>query len=793
MTAKPRTVTIDAAIAVTLVLLTIVCYAAVRNHEFVAIDDMTYVVDNQMIHDGLSRDMVKWALTTGYAGNWHPLTWVSHAIDCKLFGVSPGPHHLVNLGFHCLNTVLLFIAVRWMTGERWASAFVAALFALHPLHVESVAWVSERKDVLSTLFWMLTLLAYIWYARRVGWLRYGLVFVLLAIGLMAKPMLVTLPLVLLLLDFWPLRRYAPEFNSPWQAVYLAFEKVPLLALSAICSVLTVKMQSSGAAVASLELWPLPYRLGNAAIATVTYLQDMLWPSGLAYFYPLQKIDWQSPWHWLLAFTAVSILGLITLVAILFARGAPYVLVGWLWYLITLVPVIGIVQVGQQARADRYMYIPMIGPAIILAWLGLTLSRRSPKARVIVSILALTCLAICIPLTMRQVLTWRNSEAMYTRGIEATEENGRAHTGLGTVRQMQGQLDEAIRQYKIGAAYQPMNPLAYHRLGVALALNGEWVDAEAALRLSFTDRPELFRTRVALARVYVRQNRLIEAGEQYALALEHPQGQDLYEAEFRRLAKRVQSIDARIAQASELMQSNPNQAEPRYQLAWALYDRGQLQEAERQARIATSLRRDWADPHSLLAMILRLQKEYSEAAAEYQQSLELSPRAESTRKGLRDLLAFLGEHPEIEVEQAKLLSASRKMLELEPMAFEAHWMLGRFLADDDPAQAIEHYRMALEVSEQRPLIAAELAELLATTKNQELRDGPEALRLARNACEAVESTNIVYLKALAAAQAETGDNAAAARTIHRALRLARLREDEHEERRLLNLADRYANR
>lgn len=794
MTAKFRPVAIDAAIAVGLLLLTVVTYAAVRNHDFVAIDDQTYVVENTNIHDGLSIEMVKWAFTTGHAGNWHPLTWISHAIDCQLFGLDPGPHHLVNVGFHCLNSILLFVALRWMTGNRWASAFVAALFALHPLHVESVAWLSERKDVLSTFFWMLTLLAYTWYVRRGGWLRYGAVFLVLAVGLTAKPMLVTLPLILLLLDIWPLRRYAPAFNSPWQLVYLAAEKLPLLALSAICSLLTLKMQSSGAAVASFERWPIPNRVGNAALSCVIYLQDMLWPSGLAYFYPIQELAWKSPWTWFLATGAVLLLCVVTLFAFLLARRSPFFLVGWLWFLITLIPVIGIVQVGQQSRADRYMYIPMVGPAIILAWSGLAISRRGPKAKAAVTTIAVAAVALCVPLTMRQVLTWRNSEVMYTRGIEVTKENDRAHTGLGFVRRQQGQMEEAIRQYRIALAYNPQNSFTQHRLGVAYSLQGYWVDAEEALRRPFAARPDLYQTRVALARVLIRQKRLIEAADQYKAVMNTPEGRRLFEAEAREFAQSVENIDERIIQAATQMQSDPNNAQSRVTLARAFYDRGQLLEAEREARIAVSLEREWAEPHSLLAQILRLKSEYADAAAEYQRTLELSPGADSARMGLRTLLEFLGRHTAVKVDTDKVQSASQVLVELEPDSFEAHWVLGRSLAaKDETAQAIEHLRKALELSNQRPAIAAELAMILATTKQTELRDVEEAVKLAQSACEAMEYTDITHLKALATAQAEAKDYPAAVQTLERALYMAKLRKDTNEIRRLSSQIDRYANR
>jgi len=685
MTSKHRNATLDMAVVVSLTLLTIICYAAVRRHEFVDFDDPVYIVDNQMIHDGVTLDSLRWALTTGYAGNWHPLTWVSHMIDCQLFGVESGPHHLINLGLHCLNTALLFVVLQWMTGQRWASAFVAALFAVHPLHVESVAWVSERKDVLSTLFWILTLLVYTWYARRGRWWRYALVMLTLSLGLMAKPMLVTLPVVLLLLDYWPLGRYKPAFNGHWQLGFLAAEKVPLLALSAISSLLTIKMQSGEGAIASLERWPLVFRFGNVVLAYVAYLRDLLWPVNLAYFYPPHEIQWQTAWQWLLAAAAMMLLVLCSACAVLLVRRAPFVFVGWLWFIITLIPVIGIVQVGEQARADRYMYVPLIGPEIIVAWLGLSLGGSSVAARRVVIVLGVVAIAACIPLTMRQVDTWRDSESLFTRALAVTSENHRAHTGLGRVRRLQKRMDEAIWHYRVALAYKPNSALANHRLGIALALTKQWVDAEDALMRAVAAQPRHVESRMALARVLRQRKQLDAAIEQYRRVVATPKGKKRFTAEAVQLAQQVARIDNRLTQSLERIRTDPNSAEPRYRLAWALYDRGRFREAEREARIALSLRAHWPAPHVLIATVSRHREQYSRAANEYQRALEIAPHLESAKIGLSGLIVFLCHHEELEVDPKLLLPASRRLLELEPESSEANWLLGRLLASAGDAE------------------------------------------------------------------------------------------------------------
>jgi len=681
-----------------------------------------------------------------------------------------------------------------MTRERWASAFVAALFAVHPLHVESVAWVSERKDVLSTFFLILTLLAYTWYVRRSGWWRYVLVMGTLALGLMAKPMLVTLPVLLLVLDYWPLRRYLPAFNGPWQLAYLAAEKIPLLALSAISSLLTIKMQSGSGAVATLEQWPLPFRIGNAAIAYVAYLRDLLWPANLAYFYPKHEIQWQTLWQWLVVAAAILVLASLSACAALLVRRAPFVMVGWLWFVITLVPVIGIVQVGEQARADRYMYAALIGPAIIVAWLGVAIGKSSAMARRVVIVLGVAVIAVCIPLTIRQVDTWRDNESLFTHALAVTSENYRAHAGLGRVRQQQNRMDEAITHLRIAVAYKPGVALANHRLGVALGVTKQWVDSEQALTRSVVLRPDRIESRVALARVLTQQKQLDVAMEHYRRVLATPLGKERFAAEAAKLAQQIAQIDSRIVQALEQVRSNPNIAEARYRFAQVLYNRGRFREAEREARIAASQRATWVAPHLLIAAVLQHRKEYSRAASEYQRVLEMAPRTEAAKSSLRELIAFLCRHGEIEVDRRLLLSASQRLLEIEPDSPEAHWMLGRVLATDDKdEQAIVHLREALRRSDGQPAIAAELALLLATAKPSTLRNGDEALRLAHAASAAVDNTNIRYLNALSAAQVETGDFASAAETLWKAVRLARMRKDENEERRLVARIERLGNR
>ncbi len=384
-----------------MIVVTFAVYWQVGGYQFVNFDDGKYIFENPHVRPGLTADGFIWAFTSTYASNWHPLTWLSHMLDVQLFGLDPGPHHLVNVLFHSINTVLLFLLLLRMTGAYWQSVFVAALFALHPLHVESVAWVAERKDVLSAFFWMVTLLLYAWYVKRPGPTRYLLTLCSFALGLMAKPMLVTLPIVLLLLDYWPLGRLqfgqaglltrkepasAAQKRFPWS---LLWEKAPFFALTAASSIVTIYAQHKGGAMSSIKVVPITFRFINALWAYVLYLAKMVWPVDLAVLYPLPITLTIAQ-----GLFAGAFLGGVSFLVIRSAKRHPYFLVGWLWYLVTLVPVIGLVQVGSQSMADRYTYLPLIGIFIMLAW-GMRIAAGNDRVRrAAVSAVAIILLIAC---------------------------------------------------------------------------------------------------------------------------------------------------------------------------------------------------------------------------------------------------------------------------------------------------------------------------------------------------------------------------------------------------------------
>ena len=475
-------------ICVVVALATIMAYEPVRHNDFVDYDDDMYVTENPHVKKGITGESVSWALTTGHAYNWHPLTWLSHMLDCQLFGTRPGWHHLTNLLLHIINSLLLFGVLKRMTGALWKSGFVAAAFALHPLHVESVAWVAERKDVLSTLFWLLTMAAYVWYVRRPGLSRYLVTLLCFALGLMAKPMLVTLPFVLLLVDYWPLGRFQLEYTTkefrkekrksanisfPWGALYrLVWEKVPLIALAGISSIVTFIVQRSGGAVVRAGMLSLDVRVANAMISYLRYIKKMIYPSGLAVFYPYHSLSL------LLAIAYFVILVLITVAVIYLGRRRRYLPVGWFWYVGTLVPVIGIVQVGSQSMADRYTYVPLTGLFIIIAWGASDILAKWRYQKVVLGICSATVITGLLISTRMQVRHWRDSFTLFEHTLAVTEDNSITHNHYGAFLVEQGRYEKALAQFDEALRISPGYHAARKNKGAAFIDMGRFDEAVA---------------------------------------------------------------------------------------------------------------------------------------------------------------------------------------------------------------------------------------------------------------------------------------------------------------------------
>ncbi|HZN54386.1 MAG TPA: tetratricopeptide repeat protein [Candidatus Polarisedimenticolaceae bacterium] len=490
-----------AAVCGALLALTLAAYAPSLRNGLTNYDDDVYVTANPHVKHGLDAEAVRWAFTTTRAANWHPLTWIAHTLDWSAYGARPLGHHLSSLLLHAANAILLFLLLERMTAEVWPSALVAALFAAHPLHVESVAWIAERKDVLAALFWLLAAWAYVTYSRAPSARRMAVVAALMAAGLLAKPMPVTLPFALLLLDVWPLRRT----DAGWRR--LVAEKIPLFVLGAASCAVTLAVQRAGGAVASWTRIPLPERIGNALWSYLAYLGATVWPSGLAAIYPYPSaIPW---WRWGIA---AAVLAAISAIALRLRSTRPWLAVGWLWFLGTLVPVIGLVQVGVQARADRYTYVPLIGVFVMIAWSVPARMRRR------LSIPAAAVVAALAVATGVQARVWRDSATLFAHALAAAGGSATAHVNLGAALEGAGRDDEALGHYEEALKLDPGSRPAHNRIAGLLARRGRLDEAADhyldVLRRIPSDPETLSNYGIVLAR----QGRLPDAIDTFRAAL-----------------------------------------------------------------------------------------------------------------------------------------------------------------------------------------------------------------------------------------------------------------------------------
>lgn len=582
-----------------LIAAILVICAQVFHFGLVSYDDVHYLKMSPHVSSGLTLPGVKWALTTFYFANWHPLTWLSYMLDVEIYGRSAGGFHATNVVLHAIAAMLLFRFLRRVTEDELPSAFVAALFAVHPLHVESVAWVSERKDVLSAVFMMLALSAYGAYARRPGLRVYLLVAGLFALGLMSKSMLVTFPFLLLLLDFWPLRRWAlpgdvpgPRQASAWR---LLVEKTPLLLLSAAASYLTMRAQALN--VANLIVLPFSFRTANAASSYVSYAAKTIWPVDLAVFYPYPRV--QSGWR-----MVACLLGLwaVSLAVVREARRRPYLAVGWFWYLGTLVPVIGFIQAGDQAMADRYSYIPIIGLFIMAAWGASEWAARRPALRRPLAAAAACVVLACMITARAQVGYWRSDKELWARALAATRGNYVAESGMGTVMLAEGKLEQAIVHYETAVALEPYYAQTYNTLGVMLMKYGH-----------------VRRALPYLVQAVKLQPGFAEAHSNLGLALSS-----------------LGEVDQAIARFREALRLDPNYAEVKVNLAIVLAGQGRLDAALSLIQEALRIDPDYADGHYNLAVVLFQQGKAAEAASHLRTALRLNPEHAEARAMLDGL-------------------------------------------------------------------------------------------------------------------------------------------------------------
>jgi Flp pilus assembly protein TadD len=588
-----------------LIVATFVAFEQVRHHAFLNLDDNVYVTENRQVQSGLTFKSVTWAFTTMHAANWHPLTWLFHMLDCQLYGLNPSGHHLTNLVFHTASALLLFLVLKRMTGALCKSCFVAALFALHPLHVESVAWVAERKDVLSAFFWILTMLMYVRYVERPGLNRYLLVLLSFTLGLLSKPMLVTLPFVLLLLDYWPLGRFqltrlCGNLKSPTSkpmnpsdqrssAFSLVREKIPFFLLSGVSSFLTIFAQQKGGAVVSLESYSPGSRIANALVSYVSYIEKMIWPSHLSVFYPYPEM---LP-IWKVIGSGLLLMG-ISVLMIRAARKRPYLAVGWFWYIGTLIPVIGLVQVGTQAMADRYTYVPLIGLFIVIAWCVPNILAGWRYRRVVLSMSAGLLLSILMIVTRLQVRHWQNDITLFEHSVNVTANNYLSHTNLGVALFHQGKIEEAIAHYAEALRIKSDRVETHNCLGVALAYQGRYQEAITHFKEALRIKPDDAAAHNNLGLALERQGKDEEAIAHYVEAFRiKPDYVEVHNNLGAFLLRRGKYHQA-IAHFTEALRLNPDYAEAHINLGLAYLMIGNRSLAMEEYKILKKINPDMAD-------------------------------------------------------------------------------------------------------------------------------------------------------------------------------------------------------
>ena len=751
-------------VAICILLATLVClvFGQTLGHQFVGYDDNLYVYDNPEVAKGITLGGIEWAFTHSHGGNWHPLTTISHMLDCEIFGLKPWGHHLTNVLLHAAAAILLFLVLRQMTGALWRSAFVAAVFAVHPLHVESVAWVAERKDVLSGLFFMLTLGAYACYAQRpASRKRYVALIALFAMGLMCKPTLVTLPFLLLLLDYWPLLRFQKEsdqrhiFSIPR---HLVVEKIPLFALS-VCSCLATLLAQERA-FGMVDKLTFPEQIGNALVSYAVYLEQMIYPAGLAVLYPHPANN--LPVRDVLSATAL--LGLISTGVFAWRRKHPFLLVGWLWYLGMLAPMIGLIQAGAQAHADRYTYLPQIGLYIAVAWMCAVTCARLRLASLVPGIAmgaVIAALGVC---ARNQTSYWENDEMLWSHALSVRPDNAFALNNLGLDLELRGKTDEAIAHYRRALEINPGYPEAHNNLGNAQLHKGHIEEAIAQYRKALESRPDYLEAHNNMGNALLQNGQVDEAIAEGRKVLEiNPNHSEAHNNLANALCAKG-DVEEGISHYCKAIEIKPDYAAARSNLANALLRTGQIDDAITQLRKVLELNYKPAEIHYNLGNALLQNGRVDEAISHFQKALAIQPDFADAHDNLGVVLLQTGR-----VDEA--ISHLQKALDIRPGGAETHNTLGLALfSKGNAAEAASHYRQALKIQPDYADAQNNLAHVLATCPDASLRNGAEAVKLARQANEATGGGNPIILSTLAAAYAETGDFSDAVNTAQRALEL-----------------------
>ncbi len=716
-------------VALLLAIATFAAYARVLRNEFVYLDDRTYVTENAAVQEGLTWNGVVWAFSTTHGANWHALTWLSHMLDCQLFGLNPAGHHLTSVLLHVLNVVLLFHVLRRMTGAIRPSAFVAAAFGLHPAHVESVAWIAERKDVLSTFFGLLTAVAYIRYVERRTILRYAAVVGLFAVGLTAKPMLVTLPFVFLLLDYWPLRRFQDGANShrglSARLASLVVEKLPLLILAGVSSVVTVYAQRAGGAMMTEAMLSFEVRVANAVVSYAKYLAIAFWPSGLAVYYPhALKAD-----SIVEVASAAAILGAVTLAVIAAARKHPHMLVGWFWFVGTLVPVIGLVQVGGQAMADRYTYVPYIGLFIMVAWGARSILQTEPRG------------------------SSRNLPPPLQRGDPGgfPSEPGAQATGRPLI---------AIAAH--GCIFAVLLVLA----SAAFVQAGYWHDSKRLFQHALDVVPNNTQAHIFMAQTLVREGRVADAVPHFAEAVRIVPNEPYNLADYGRALYESGRTDEAAVQLEQAVKLMPTHSGAQYFLGVVRVKQNRSKEAIAHLQEALRLDPKLLHAHHYIGSAAADQRQFVQAIQHLQKWLAVDPKSSETLVKLGQCYSALGNADAARDTLQKAVDANpNDAYALAALAQIVSWQ-------GNAAAAIELYERALKVAPDYPHAANNLAMIYATVDDAQFRNAARAVELAEHACRLTGYKDAVSLDTLAAAYAEAGRFDDAMKTISTAIEVAK---------------------
>lgn len=689
-------------ICLVLIVTTCAVYRQVFEHDFVNFDDNIYISSNRHVQEGFTVDSIAWAFTQRDISYWQPMTWLSLMLDCKIYGLSPGGFHLTNVLLHVLSSVLLFLVLNRMTGSLWRSGLVASLFALHPLNVESVAWAVERKNVLSAFFWMLTLLAYGRYAERSNLRRYLLVLLCFTLGLMAKSTLVTLPFVLLLLDYWPLGRFhlqqsrrhfealPPVLIQPTShrfPVYrLVLEKIPLFSLSAVSIFLCLWSAQRPGFVISIETRPLSLRIANALVSYVSYIGKMILPNDLAVFYPLpETVPWPQ------AAAAALVIVLVSSVALGLVRLRPYIFVGWFWYLGTLVPVIGLVQAGLwPAMADRFVYLPLIGLFVTITWGVHDLLAESRYRLAMMTVAAGIVLSALTVRTWTQLHHWKNSEALFEHTLKVTSRNYLAHHNLGVALAERGKKEEAISHYTRAIKFHPAYWQAHNNLATALAEQGKFEEATEHYQKALQIKPNDAGIHNNFATFLAQQGKTYQAIVHYSRALEiRPDFAEVY-SNLGNVFKQQGKMDKAIAHYLKALEIKPHHAEAHNNLGVLLANRGRFKKAISHYSAALRLNPDSAEIHNNLAVALVELGKIEAAIPHYAKALDLQPDYAEAHNNLGNALAKQGNLKEA-------VASFSKALEIRSNYPEAQNNLGVALARQGRLnEAIDHFNEALRL-------------------------------------------------------------------------------------------------